>query len=94
VTAARPLLLVGAGGFARETAAAAAFCPEWTVLGLCDDDPARHGTTVDGLPVLGPAEVVHEYPTTAVLLCTGSQTVDESLRLLHDRVSQMALGNA
>ena len=72
MTAARPLLLVGAGGFARETAAAAAFCPEWTVLGLCDDDPARHGTTVDGLPVLGPAEVVHEYPTTAVLLCTGS----------------------
>jgi sugar O-acyltransferase (sialic acid O-acetyltransferase NeuD family) len=72
VTAARPLLLVGAAGFARETAAAAAVCPEWTVLGLCDDDPARHGTAVDGLPVLGPAEVVHDHPDAAVLLCTGS----------------------
>ena len=72
MTVARPLLLVGAGGFARETAAAAAVCPEWTVLGFCDDDPARHGTSVDGLPVLGPAEVVHDQPDTAVLLCTGS----------------------
>jgi sugar O-acyltransferase (sialic acid O-acetyltransferase NeuD family) len=72
VTAARPLLLVGAGGFARETAAAAAVCPEWTVLGFCDDDPARHGTAVDGLPVLGPAEAVHEHPDAAVVLCTGS----------------------
>jgi sugar O-acyltransferase (sialic acid O-acetyltransferase NeuD family) len=72
VTAARPLLLVGTGGFARETASAAAVCPEWTVLGFCDDDPARHGTAVDGLPVLGPAEAVHEHPGAGVVLCTGS----------------------
>jgi len=72
VTAARPLLLVGAGGFARETAAAAAVCPEWTVLGFCDDDPARHGTAADGLPALGPAEVVHDHPDAAIVLCTGS----------------------
>lgn len=69
---ARPLLLVGAGGFARETAAAAAVCPEWTVLGFCDDDLARSGTAVDGLPVLGPAELVHDRPDAAVVLCTGS----------------------
>jgi sugar O-acyltransferase (sialic acid O-acetyltransferase NeuD family) len=68
----RPLLLVGAGGFARETAAAAAVCPQWTVLGFCDDDPARAGTAVDGLPVLGPAEVVHDRPDAAIVLCTGS----------------------
>jgi sugar O-acyltransferase (sialic acid O-acetyltransferase NeuD family) len=68
----RPLLLVGAGGFARETAAAALVCPEWTVLGFCDDDPVRAGTAVDGLPVLGPAEVVHDHPDAAVVLCTGS----------------------
>ena len=72
MTGPRPLMIVGAGGFARETAAAAAVCPEWTVLGFCDDDPARHGTAVDGLPVLGPAELVHDHPNAAVLLCTGS----------------------
>jgi sugar O-acyltransferase (sialic acid O-acetyltransferase NeuD family) len=72
MTGLRPLVIVGAGGFARETAAAAAVCPEWTVLGFCDDDPARHGTAVDGLPVLGPAELVHDHPNAAVLLCTGS----------------------
>lgn len=72
MTGSRPLLIVGAGGFARESAAAAAICPEWTVLGFCDDDPARHGTAVDGLPVLGPAEFVHDHPSAAVLLCTGS----------------------
>ena len=72
MSAARPLLLVGAGGFARETAAAATVCPEWTVLGFCDDDPARHGAAIDRLPVLGPAEIVHDHPGAAVLLCTGS----------------------
>jgi len=37
----------------------------------------------------------YEAPTHPdLLLCTGSQTVEESLRLLHERVSQMALGNA
>jgi sugar O-acyltransferase (sialic acid O-acetyltransferase NeuD family) len=72
----RPLLLVGAGGFARETAAAVRAVngvrPEWTLLGLLDDDPARHGVLVDGLCVLGPAETVHEHPDAAVLVCTGS----------------------
>jgi sugar O-acyltransferase (sialic acid O-acetyltransferase NeuD family) len=76
VTAARPLLLVGAGGLARETAAAVRAAndvrPEWMLLGLLDDDPARHGAVVDGLCVLGPAEAVYQHPDAAVLVCTGS----------------------
>jgi sugar O-acyltransferase (sialic acid O-acetyltransferase NeuD family) len=76
VSAPRPLLLVGAGGFARETAAAVRAVndirPQWTMLGFLDDDPARHGTLVDGLCVLGPVEAVHGHPDAAVLVCTGS----------------------
>ncbi|MEW2358230.1 hypothetical protein [Spirillospora sp. NPDC029432] len=44
---------MGAGGFGRETAQAVAVLPSRTVAGFADDDPARHGTLVDGLPVLG-----------------------------------------
>lgn len=76
----RDLVIVGAGGFARECAAAV---PEfrappgssgWRLLGFTDDDPARHGTRVDGLPVLGAAEVTHAWPDALVVVCTGSPT--------------------
>lgn len=71
----RPLLLVGAGGFARETAEAVravnAAAPTWDLLGFLDDSPERQGTDVDGLPVLGPIDLVHERPDAAVVLCTG-----------------------
>ncbi|GAB3493904.1 acetyltransferase [Amycolatopsis cihanbeyliensis] len=66
----RPLLLVGAGGLAREALAAVRALPEqWLALGALDDDPARHGTELDGLPVLGGTELVHDHPEAAVLAC-------------------------
>ncbi|SEM33837.1 acetyltransferase [Streptacidiphilus jiangxiensis] len=67
------LLIVGAGGFARETAqvARAANGPD-AVLGHLDDDPARQGTEVDGLPVLGGSELVHAYPEAPVVVCVGN----------------------
>lgn len=88
----RPLLIVGAGGFARETAAAVAAVnqvgPQWTVLGLLDDDPARHGARVDGLPVLGPVELVADHPDAAVLVCTGSP---RNYRSRRDIVARLGL---
>lgn len=73
---ARPLLLVGTGGLAREVAAAVCAlneaAPHWQILGFLDDDPGRHGAVVAGAPVLGPPERVHEYPDAAVVLCTAS----------------------
>ena len=78
--AVRDLVLVGAGGFARECAAAV---PDflalpgssgWRLLGFADDDPTRHGTEVDGHPVLGAADVVHRWPDALVVVCTGSPT--------------------
>jgi sugar O-acyltransferase (sialic acid O-acetyltransferase NeuD family) len=73
---ARPLLLVGAGGLAREVLAAVhavnSVSPRWSVLGFLDDNPARHGERLDGVPVLGPLDLVAEHPDAAVVLCTAS----------------------
>jgi len=70
----RDLLLIGAGGIARETADAVgainAVHPTWNLLGYLDDDLAKQGTIVSGLPVLGPIDAVGEHPDAAVVLCT------------------------
>lgn len=70
---ARPLLLLGAGGLARETLVAVRAQPDnWRPIGVLDDDAARHGDNVDGVPVLGGTERVHEYPDAAVVPCVAS----------------------
>ncbi|MFI1282059.1 NeuD/PglB/VioB family sugar acetyltransferase [Streptomyces sp. NPDC020858] len=76
------LLIVGAGGFARETAqavrdAAAADVargrpPRCRLAGHLDDDPALHGRDVDGVPVLGGCDRVHALPAARVVVCVGS----------------------
>ena len=85
-----PLLLVGASGFARETAEAVravnATTPTWRLLGYLDDDPARHGSLVGGLPVLGPIEAVDAHPRAQVVLCTGRPDNYASRRRLAERL--------
>lgn len=68
----RDLLIVGAGGFARETAAAARAGGAWRVLGFLDDDPALHGLRRAGLPVLGPVDAAAGHPDAAVVVCVGN----------------------
>lgn len=69
----RPLLLLGAGGLAREVLAAVrAGDNGWKVLGALDDDPARHGADLDGVPVLGGTELAHEHAEAAVVACVAS----------------------
>lgn len=77
-----PLVIVGAGGFARETAQAvrdviaadlAAGRPaRWRLAGHLDDNPALHGGEVDGAPVLGGCDLVHDLPGARLLICVGS----------------------
>jgi sugar O-acyltransferase (sialic acid O-acetyltransferase NeuD family) len=66
----KDLLIVGAGGFARETASAASAAGLRT-LGFVDDDPALHGTVRSGLPVLGPVDSVLKSDA-AVVVCVGN----------------------
>jgi sugar O-acyltransferase (sialic acid O-acetyltransferase NeuD family) len=78
-----PLVIVGAGGFARETAqavldanaedAARGHAGRWDLLGHLDDNQELHGGKIDGTAVLGGCDLVHELPpTTLVVVCTGS----------------------
>ena len=70
----QPLVIVGAGGFARETAQAVralnTVTPTWDLLGFLDDDDALHGNKIDGVPVLGPVSSVLDH-AAAVVICTG-----------------------
>ncbi|MDP8971484.1 MAG: acetyltransferase [Actinomycetota bacterium] len=71
----RSLLLVGAGGFGRETAEAVRAVnerrPTWRLLGFLDDDPGLVGAQVGGVAVLGPVADVARYPDAQVIVCTG-----------------------
>jgi sugar O-acyltransferase (sialic acid O-acetyltransferase NeuD family) len=69
------LVIVGAGGFGRETAAAvadlrAAGTP-WRLVGYLDDDPALRGALVDGVPVLGGLTALADLPDARVVVSTG-----------------------
>jgi sugar O-acyltransferase (sialic acid O-acetyltransferase NeuD family) len=86
----RKLLLVGAGGLAREAAEAIratnTVSPTWDLLGFVDDNPAKHGSVVGGIPVLGPVETVHDYPNALLLICPGRPDNYVARRLLADRL--------
>ncbi|MGH9119370.1 MAG: NeuD/PglB/VioB family sugar acetyltransferase [Acidimicrobiales bacterium] len=76
-----PLVIIGSGGFGRETAevvratneerAAISGRNRWDVLGFLDDEPSRWGTVVSGVPVLGGIDRLAEMPATKVVVCTG-----------------------
>lgn len=68
------LLLLGAGGLAREVLAAMRRTQAYRIFGFLDDDPARHRTMVDGVPVLGGISDAGSYPRCSFLACAGSGT--------------------
>ncbi|HUI41513.1 MAG TPA: acetyltransferase [Terriglobia bacterium] len=61
---AQDLIIVGAGGSSREIAEVVGAINDrelrWNLLGFLDDDPSKHGKTIDGLPVLGPISTARE----------------------------------
>jgi sugar O-acyltransferase (sialic acid O-acetyltransferase NeuD family) len=71
----RKLVVVGAGGFGRETVEAVralnAAGGQWRLAGYLDDDPALHGTLIGGVPVLGDTGELGNMPDVAVVVCTG-----------------------
>ena len=69
------LVIVGAGGFARETAQAVLSRADgrWNLLGHLDDKPELHGSEVDGVTVLGGSGLLAELPpTTLAVVCVGN----------------------
>jgi sugar O-acyltransferase (sialic acid O-acetyltransferase NeuD family) len=69
------LVLIGSGGFARETAQAVhalnSAGAAWRLLGYLDDDPARHGLRIDGTVVLGGRDLIEHLPGASFVVCTG-----------------------
>jgi sugar O-acyltransferase (sialic acid O-acetyltransferase NeuD family) len=69
------LVLVGSGGFGRETAQAVHALnvsgPKWRLLGYIDDDEARHGRVIDGTTILGGRDLIEHLPQASVVVCTG-----------------------
>jgi sugar O-acyltransferase (sialic acid O-acetyltransferase NeuD family) len=70
------LLVVGAGGLGREVVEAIravnARQPTWHLAGFLDDAPGLAGTTVGGVPVLGPVDAVADHPDAKLVLTVGS----------------------
>lgn len=95
LTAPSPLLLIGGGGFARETLELIATLnqasPAFEVIGLLDDDPNLHGQQVHGVSVLGGADAVHEHPD-ALLVATVASPSEPMRRL--ELVSRLSLPEA
>jgi sugar O-acyltransferase (sialic acid O-acetyltransferase NeuD family) len=88
------IVLVGSGGFGRETAelvrainAAAAEGPSWDLLGFLDDDEARWGCSVSGTTVLGGLDRLAEMPDTRVVVCTGHPGNFASRRRIVERLA-------
>lgn len=91
MTAGRPLLLVGTGGLARETAEVVRAINDaggdWNLQGFLDDDSSRWGTDVDGLPVLGGPDQASRRPDTSLVVCTGNPTDYGSRRRIVQRLN-------
>ncbi len=83
------LVLIGAGGLARETAelvrAINAQGPGWELAGYVDDDPALAGIEVAGLPVLGPIASVATMDVD-LAVCTARPVVGSSRRRIVTRL--------
>lgn len=85
------ILLVAASGLARE-AASACRRPGWAggdVIGYVDDDPAKAGTVIDGLPVLGGVESVTQHPDALLVVCAGKGA---SRRAIVARLARLGVG--
>ncbi|XIE77595.1 acetyltransferase [Streptomyces sp. SBR177] len=79
------LVIIGAGGFARETAQAAR-AAGLPLAGHLDDDPALHGREVDGVPVLGGTALAHGLADASFVVCTGSPRDYASRARIVDRL--------
>lgn len=88
---AKPLLLVAASGLAREVLTILRATDDHAVLGVLDDDIALHGTSFDGLPVLGGLDAAANHSEADFVVCAGSGQARSAI--VH-RLSQQGIDNA
>jgi sugar O-acyltransferase (sialic acid O-acetyltransferase NeuD family) len=73
------VVLVAAGGLARETLAALRASDPTRPVVVLDDDPARLGASVGDAQVVGNIEDVKRYDDHAVVVCAGKGSVRRTL---------------
>ncbi len=73
----RPLIVIGAGGHAK-VAINALLADGASIVGAVDTDPARHGDTVLGVPVLGGEDKVGEHSPDSVHLINGLGSITDT----------------
>lgn len=74
----RRLLLVAAGGLARETLAVERELGRFDSIRVLDDDPRLWGSVVDGAPVIGGLEEVKRHEA-GIVVCAGRGAVRRRL---------------
>ena len=68
------LVIVGAGGFARETVSAIEASGTANLVGFLDDDPALTGTIRAGYPIIGPLDQVHALDGVQFVVCLANSS--------------------
>ncbi len=84
-----PVLIVGAGGFGRETASLLAALEAegtFTAAGFADDSPELQGRSVAGLPVLGPVDVARERHELGVVVTVGNPRRYDTKAIIVERL--------
>ena len=66
------LLLIGAGGLAREVLEITRLLQGTTVSGILDDNETLIGTSISGVPVLGKISEIDKFPNCRVLICVAN----------------------
>jgi sugar O-acyltransferase (sialic acid O-acetyltransferase NeuD family) len=97
LTVPEPLVLVGAGGFGRETAETVRAInadrearlgePAWELLGFLDDDPGLEGATVSGTRVIGGIDRLADLRDARLVVCTGHPGNFTSKRSIVERLA-------
>ncbi len=93
----KKILILGAGGHGKVLADLIDRLADWRAVGFLDDDPAKQGDRVLGLPVLGPtaelAAVAEKTRATAVALAFGDNGLRETFfaRVLATRLAAPCL---
>ncbi|TFC19823.1 acetyltransferase [Cryobacterium algoritolerans] len=82
----KDLLLLGASGLAREVLADLG--DSYRVVGILDDDSARHGERLAGIPILGDVDRAALYEAD-LIVCIGS---GQGRRRLVDRLTGLGIG--
>jgi sugar O-acyltransferase (sialic acid O-acetyltransferase NeuD family) len=79
-TAPQPLIIIGAGGHAREMIWIAQSCPDrWDLLGCLDDRDELQGQEVSGIPVLGRIDQWQRWTEAFLIVALGSPRTRQAI---------------